>query len=113
MGKMLTEFKEFALKGNVVDMAIGVVIGGAFGKIVTSLVDDIFMPIVSLLTGGIDFSNWFIPLKGMVDAEGNPVAVKTLAQAQEAGVATLNFGMLLSTIITMRMESSFTRSASQ
>ncbi len=91
MGKMIDEFKEFALKGNVVDMAIGVVIGGAFGKIVTSLVDDIFMPIVSMLTGGIDFSNWFIALDGSKYA--------TLAAAQEAGAATLNFGVLISTIV--------------
>ena len=91
MGKMINEFKEFALKGNVVDMAIGVVIGGAFGKIVTSMVDDIFMPVVSLLTGGVDFSNWFIALDGS--------KYKTLAAAQEAGAATLNFGVLISTII--------------
>ena len=91
MGKMLNEFKEFALKGNVVDMAIGVVIGGAFGNIVTSVVNDIFMPIVSLLTGGLDFSNWFISLDGSKYA--------TLAAAQEAGAATLNFGVLISTII--------------
>ena len=91
MGKMLNEFKEFALKGNVVDMAIGVVIGGAFGNIVTSVVNDIFMPIVSVLTGGIDFSNWFISLNGEKYA--------TLAAAQEAGAATLNFGVLISTII--------------
>ena len=88
---MLSEFKEFALKGNVVDMAIGVVIGGAFGNIVTSVVNDIFMPVVSLLTGGIDFSNWFISL------DGNKYP--TLAAAQEAGAATLNFGVLISTII--------------
>ena len=91
MGKMIDEFKEFALKGNVVDMAIGVVIGGAFGNIVTSLVNDIFMPIVSKLTGGVDFSNWFISLDGSKYA--------TLAAAQEAGAATLNYGVLISTII--------------
>jgi large conductance mechanosensitive channel len=91
MGKMLNEFKEFALKGNVVDMAIGVVIGGAFGNIVTSVVNDIFMPLVSVLTGGIDFSNWFVSLNGEKYA--------TLAAAQEAGAATLNFGVLISTII--------------
>ena len=91
MGKMLNEFKEFALKGNVVDMAIGVVIGGAFGNIVTSVVNDIFMPLVSVITGGIDFSNWFVSLNGQKYA--------TLAAAQEAGAATLNFGVLISTII--------------
>ena len=88
---MLSEFKEFALRGNVVDMAIGVVIGGAFGNIVTSLVNDIFMPVISMLTGGIDFSNWFIALDGS--------HYTTLAAAQEAGAATLNFGVLISTII--------------
>jgi len=88
---MLSEFKEFALRGNVVDMAIGVVIGGAFGNIVTSLVNDIFMPIISKLTGGVDFSNWFISLDGSKYA--------TLAAAQEAGAATLNYGVLISTII--------------
>ena len=88
---LISEFKEFALKGNVVDMAIGVVIGGAFGNIVTSLVNDIFMPIVSKLTGGVDFSNWFIALDGG--------EYKTLAAAQEVGAPTLNFGVLLSTII--------------
>ena len=88
---MLSEFKEFALRGNVVDMAIGVVIGGAFGNIVTSLVNDIFMPIISKITGGVDFSNWFISLDGSKYA--------TLAAAQEAGAATLNYGVLISTII--------------
>ena len=73
---LISEFKEFALKGNVVDMAIGVVIGGAFGNIVTSLVNDIFMPLISKLTGGVDFSNWFISLDGSKYA--------TLAAAQVA-----------------------------
>lgn len=85
------EFKEFAIKGNVMDMAIGVIIGGAFGKIVTSFVNDIVMPAVSILTGKIDFNNLFIAL------DGNTYA--TLAEAQEAGVATLNYGTFLTTII--------------
>ena len=85
------EFKEFAVKGNVMDMAIGVIIGGAFGKIVTSFVNDIVMPAISLLTGKIDFNNLFIAL------DGNTYA--TLEAAQEAGVSTLNYGTFLTTII--------------
>ena len=85
------EFKEFIMRGNVMDMAVGVVVGGAFGSIVTSLVNDIIMPIVSVVTGGIDFSNWFVSL------DGNKYA--TLAAAQEAGAATLNFGVFISAII--------------
>ena len=85
------EFKEFIKRGNVMDMAIGVVIGTAFGSIVTSLVNDIIMPLVSLLTGGIDFTNWFVAL------DGNKYA--TLEAAQEAGAATLNYGNLISVII--------------
>ena len=64
MKTLLKEFKEFAVKGNVVDMAVGVIVGGAFGKIVTSLVNDVIMPLVGVLTGGIDFSNLFLPLDG-------------------------------------------------
>ena len=85
------EFGEFIKKGNVVDMAVGVVIGGAFSAIVTSIVNDIIMPVVSLLTGGIDFSNWFLAL------DGNTYA--TLEEAQTAGAATLNYGNLLSVIV--------------
>ena len=85
------EFKEFIMRGNVMDMAVGVVVGGAFGSIVTSLVNDIIMPIVSVVTGGVDFSNWFVSL------DGNKYA--TLAAAQEAGAATLNFGVFISAII--------------
>ena len=84
--KFLSEFKDFAVRGNVMDMAVGVIIGGAFGKIVSSLVSDVFMPLVSLLVGGIDFTNWFIQL-------GNrEVIYDTLAKAKEAGVAVLSFG---------------------
>lgn len=89
--KTLSEFKEFAMKGNIVDMAIGVIIGGAFGKIVTSFVNDIVMPAISLLTGKVDFNNLFLAL------DGNTYA--TLAEAQEAGAATLNYGTFLTTII--------------
>lgn len=89
--KTLSEFKEFAMKGNIVDMAIGVIIGGAFGKIVTSFVNDIVMPAISLLTGKVDFNNLFLALDGNT--------YETLAQAQEAGAATLNYGTFLTTII--------------
>ena len=82
------EFKEFAVKGNVVDMAVGVFVAGAFGKIVTSLVNDIIMPLVGVLTGGIDFSNLFLPL------DGNSYA--TLAEAETAGAAVLKYGSFLS-----------------
>ena len=88
---MIKEFKDFAIEGNVVDLAIGVVIGAAFGNIVTSLVDDIIMPLVGLLLGGLDFTNYFISLDGSNYA--------SLAQAEEAGAATLNYGVFLSTII--------------
>ena len=73
----MTEFKEFAAKGNVIDLAVGVIIGGAFGKIVGSLVDDIIMPLVSRVFGGLDFSNYFIPLAGQT--------AETLAEAKKAG----------------------------
>lgn len=88
---MWKEFKEFATKGNVVDLSIGVIIGGAFGKIVTSLVNDIIMPIFSLLTGSIDFSNLFISLDGK--------EYKTLAEAAEQGAATLNYGAFITVFI--------------
>ena len=84
----IKEFGEFIKKGNVVDMAVGVVIGSAFGAIVTSLVNDIIMPVISLLTGGIDFSNWFLAL------DGNEYA--TLEEATQAGAATLNYGNFIS-----------------
>lgn len=76
------EFRKFIARGNVMDMAVGVIIGGAFGNIVTSLVNDIIMPLIGRVTGGLDFSNWFIALDGS--------HYKTLAAAQEAGAATLN-----------------------
>ncbi len=88
---MLKEFKEFAMRGNVIDLAVGLIIGGAFGKIITSLVNDIIMPPIGLLLGKVDFSNLFINLSG------TPFA--TLAAAKEAGAATLNYGVFLNTII--------------
>lgn len=88
---MWSEFKKFALKGNAVDLAVGVVIGAAFGKIVTSLVSDIIMPLVGLILGKIDFSNIFITL-------GNG-DFKTIEEAKKAGVATLNIGLFINNII--------------
>jgi large conductance mechanosensitive channel len=88
---MLKEFKEFALKGNMLDLAVAVIIGGAFGKIITSLVNDIIMPPIGLLLGGLNFSDLYINLSGK--------AYPSLAAAQEAGAPTLNYGMFLNTII--------------
>lgn len=88
---MLKEFKEFALKGNMIELAIGVIIGGAFNKIVTSLVNDIIMPFLSIFTGSLDFSNWFIALDG--------TKYDTLAAAKAAGAATINYGSFLSGVI--------------
>ncbi len=81
---MVSEFKEFAMKGNVMDMAVGIIIGGAFGKIISSLVDDIIMPVVGKAMGGVDFSQLFLNL-----GEGT---FTTLEAAKEAGAATLNYG---------------------
>ena len=87
----IKEFKEFAMKGNVMDMAVGVIIGGAFGKIVTSLVNDVLMPVISLATGGIDFTNLFINL-----GEGD---YKTLAAAQEAGASVFAYGSFIQNVV--------------
>ena len=91
---MLKEFKTFAMKGNMVDLAVGVIIGAAFGAIVGSLVDDVFMPIIGLLLGGTDFSNVFIVLKD--EAAGN---YATLAAAQEAGAVTVNIGLFINAVV--------------
>lgn len=88
---MLQEFKDFIAKGNVIDLAVAVIIGGAFGAIVTSFTNDMVMPVLSLFTGGIDFANLFVSLDG--------VAYPTLAAAQEAGAATLNYGLFINAII--------------
>lgn len=88
---MFQEFKKFAMRGNVIDLAVGVVIGGAFGKIVASLVADIIMPLVSLVMGGMDFAGKFVSLDGNT--------YPTIAAAQEAGAATLNYGLFLMAII--------------
>ncbi len=92
---MIKEFKEFAIKGNMIDLAIGVIIGGAFGKIVTSLVNDIIMPLIGMLLGKVDFTNLFIVL-GKVP-EGTEIL--TLEAAKESGIATLNYGLFINNII--------------
>ncbi|HEV7717828.1 MAG TPA: large conductance mechanosensitive channel protein MscL [Arsenicitalea sp.] len=91
---MFKEFRDFAIKGNMLDLAIGVIIGAAFGAIVSSIVDDIFMPVIGLILNGIDFSNLFIVLKNP-----NNVSVPSLAAAKAAGVATLNIGLFINAIV--------------
>ncbi len=93
---MMEEFKKFAMRGNVVDMAVGIIIGGAFGTIVKSLVDDVIMPPVGLLLGGVDFSDLFITLKE--GATAGPYA--TLVAAKEAGAVTLNAGLFVNSMIS-------------
>lgn len=92
MKDFLDEFKKFVMRGNVIDLAVGVVIGAAFGKIVASLVSDIVMPPLGLLIGGLDFSDLFITLKG-------PSGFATVAEAQKAGAVTLNYGLFINTIV--------------
>jgi len=89
VGGFFDEFKKFAMRGNVIDLAVGVVIGGAFGKITTSLVNDIIMPAVSMLTGGINFSDWKVVLKEAVIENGEEIAA----------AVSINYGTLISTII--------------
>lgn len=93
---MLKEFKEFAMRGNVIDLAVGVVIGGAFGVIVKSLVDDILMPILGLLLGNADFANLFFVLRDGTVA--GPYG--TLALAQEAGAVTVNYGLFINAVVS-------------
>jgi large conductance mechanosensitive channel len=88
---MFKEFKEFAMKGNVLDMAVGIIIGAAFGKIITSFVSDILMPPLGLLLGKMDFSSMFVNLSGQ--------SYPTIAAAKAAGAATLNYGIFINTII--------------
>jgi large conductance mechanosensitive channel len=88
---MLKEFKEFIARGSVFDLAVGIVIGAAFGAIIKSFVDDLLMPLLGLFTGGLDFSNLFIALDGADYA--------TLAEAMEAGAATINYGLFINAII--------------
>ncbi|MBP6682076.1 MAG: large conductance mechanosensitive channel protein MscL [Halioglobus sp.] len=93
---MLQEFKNFAMRGNVVDMAVGIIIGGAFGTIVKSLVSDVIMPPIGLLLGGVDFSDLFITLKD--GSAAGPYA--TLASAQEAGAVIIGYGVFINAVIS-------------
>jgi large conductance mechanosensitive channel len=88
---MLEEFKKFAMRGNVLDLAVGIIVGTAFGAIVNSLVKDIIMPPIGLILGKVDFTNLYINLSGQ--------AYATLAEAQKAGAATINYGLFINTII--------------
>ncbi|HPX61472.1 MAG TPA: large conductance mechanosensitive channel protein MscL [Deltaproteobacteria bacterium] len=88
---MLKEFKEFALKGNVIDLAVGIIIGAAFGKIVQSLVTDVLMPPIGMLAGKMDFSSMFINLSG--------TSYQTLAEAKKAGAATINYGLFINSMV--------------
>ncbi|MHB8911018.1 MAG: large conductance mechanosensitive channel protein MscL [Syntrophales bacterium] len=88
---MIKEFKEFVMKGNVIDMAVGIIIGAAFGSVVASFVNDVLMPPIGLLLGKVDFSNLFINLSDKT--------FETLAEAKKAGAATLNYGLFLNTVI--------------
>jgi len=94
---MFKEFKEFAMRGNVVDMAVGIVIGAAFGAIVKSFVDDVLMPPIGLLLGNVDFSNLFVTLKEGAKAAG---PYPSLAAAKAAGAVTLNVGVFINTVIS-------------
>lgn len=96
LGNMLKEFKQFAMRGNVVDMAVGIIIGGAFGTIVKSLVSDVIMPPIGLALGGVDFSDLFITLKE--GATAGPYA--TLAAAQSAGAVTLSYGLFINSVVS-------------
>ena len=94
---MLREFKEFAMRGNVLDMAVGIVIGAAFGTIVSSLVNDVIMPPAGLALGGVDFTNMFVTLRDGAKAAG-PYA--SLADAKAAGAVTLNYGLFVNSIVS-------------
>ena len=96
MKTFLNEFREFAMRGNVVDMAVGIIIGGAFGKIVSSLVADIIMPPIGLLVGGIDFSNLFISLSG--------THATTLAEAQAQNIPVIAYGVFINTVINFLIQ---------
>ena len=93
---MFKEFKEFAMRGNVVDMAVGIIIGAAFGSIVKSMVDDVIMPPIGLLLGNVDFSNLFLIIKQGTAAG----AFATVAEAQKAGAVTINYGIFINTVIS-------------
>jgi len=94
---VLKDFQAFVMRGNVVDMAVGIIIGAAFGAIVKSLVDDVIMPPIGLALGNVDFSNLFVVLK---DGAKLPPPYATIAQAHAAGAVTLNYGLFINTVIT-------------
>jgi large conductance mechanosensitive channel len=94
---MIKEFKEFAVRGNVVDMAVGIIIGAAFGTVVKSVVDDVLMPPIGLALGGVDFTNLFLTLR---DGEAAAAPYATLAAAKEAGAVTLNYGVLINNAVS-------------
>jgi large conductance mechanosensitive channel len=94
---MFKEFKEFAMRGNVVDLAVGIIIGGAFGTIVKSLVDDVIMPPIGLALGNVDFADLFLLLK---DGTKAAPPYSTIAEAQQAGAVTINYGLFVNSIIT-------------
>jgi large conductance mechanosensitive channel len=93
---MFKEFKEFAVRGSVVDMAVGIIVGAAFGSIVTSLVSDVIMPPIGLLLGKVDFSNLFVVLR----SGATPGPYETVAAARQAGAVTLNYGLFVNTVIS-------------
>jgi len=93
---MLKEFKEFAMRGNVVDMAVGIIIGAAFGAIVKSLVDDVIMPPIGMLLGNVDFTNLYVVLKD--GAAAGPYAA--LAEARKAGAVTINYGLFVNSVLS-------------
>ena len=95
MKKFFEEFKKFAMRGNVMDMAVGVIVGGAFGKIVTSLVNDLFMPLIGLLTGGVNVSGMFLLLGKAPEG----TVINTIDEAAAAGIATFNYGNFIQTVI--------------
>jgi len=97
MKNIANEFKQFIMRGNVIDMAVGIIIGGAFTKIVNSMVADVMMPPLGFLLGKVDFSNWFVVIKDGAEGTGN---YATLAAAQAAGATTLNIGNFLNAIIS-------------
>ncbi len=97
MKNIVNEFKQFVMRGNVIDMAVGIIIGGAFTKIVNSMVADVLMPPLGLLLGKVDFSNWFIVIKAGKDGARN---FATMAAAQDAGATTLNLGLFLNAVIS-------------
>src|SRR5213594_3000645 len=100
MNRILKEFKEFAVKGNAVDLAVGVIIGAAFGSVITSLVKDVIMPPISVLSGGLDFSNQFVILRSAKDGS---TAFNTPADAAKAGAITWNYGNFITLLINFLM----------